>query len=188
MIGLSLIPLPYRVIAILAMVAGLMASAAGYHHHVFEQGVTQEKTRRDIIEGANTVRAKDELSSLNAKLRAAQSDLTKALADVATKQKDLNDEKAKSAAYQSDLLAGRQRMRILATCPGRLAQAGPVDSATAGAMDQGTTVEVDIGIGPAVAIDRLRTGHNEAVTRLDACIASYDAIQAAADKIIKDAP
>ncbi len=169
-----------KLIGIVLLVVSLGGAAVAYHHHVFQQGVTQESARRDKIEEDNSARADRERDALNEKIDAAQAVLDAARADVKKLTKDLSDEKAISSDRQQHLLAGTERMRILA----RARPPGP-DQQTAGGPavsgDQGAEVVVDIAGTAAAAIDQLRTEHNEAVKRLDACIVQYDAVKAAAD-------
>src|SRR4051812_6645368 len=177
-----------KICVVIAAVSALAGGALAYHHHVFEQGVTQEKDRRDKIDAANTIKAQSELAALNEKLRLAHAALTEALATVAARELELHHEQAISADRQSDLLAGRARERVLVTqhkqqCD--LAQVGQTGGASAASVDQGAGALEDLDPGVAANLERIRTNENNAIDRLEACSASYDAVKSAADKLEK---
>ena len=178
---------PYLIWIKIAAALALVGALVGYHHHVFEQGVAQESARRDKIDAGNTIAAQAELATLNARVRTAQAELAVAR-DQNSKLLTENDhEKATSAGLQLDLAAGTQRMSIL-TRQRAADRAGPATGSTAGPADQGAGVIEDIAPAVAAGLERLRSEHNEAIDRLEACIFSYDTVKAAADAIQKAQP
>lgn len=174
-------PLAVKAIAIIVLAATLIGGYAAWHHHVFEQGVTQEKDRRDKIDAQNTAKAQAELLALNAKMRALQTELTTAMADLAVKQQELQNAKAESDRYQSDLRAGRERLRVLvagrSACP-----SGPAAGSGTAAVDQGASVTADLDPEVAGNLVWLTTEGDTAIRRLNGCITAYDAVKAAADQ------
>jgi hypothetical protein len=159
----------------------LIAALAGYHHHVFEQGVKQESARRDKIDAANSLRAKTELSALNAKLKAAQTELDTAIANVASLEKDMQHEKAISSDYQLRLASGAERLRVL-TIQHHTDQARSADGAAIAAVDHDSEAVEDLAPAVGLSIEKLRSNENEAIDRLDACVIAYDAVKAASEQ------
>jgi hypothetical protein len=180
MTPLSMIPLPYKIGAALALAAAMVAGAASYHHHVFAQGEAHDKARSDAVMAANTLAATKELLSINGRMRKVQADLADAQTALQKLQQENDNEKAISSQRQSDLLAGRERMRILTRARNPVEAGSPAGSAAA-AVDQGAGVVADLDGGVAAGLDRIRERHNEAVRRLAACVVAYDAVKTAAD-------
>lgn len=174
-------PLLLKGLAGLLLFSAVTAGLAGLHHHVFGQGVAQEKARRDKIDAANTIAAQTELAGLNAKLRSAQSDLTKAIESLSVNQMELSNEKSISAARQSALLSGAARERVLVRARSErvVGETGSVGSAAVAAVGQGASDEEDLDPGVAAGLERLRANENSAVDRLNACVSAYDAVRAA---------
>lgn len=164
------------------LVLGLWAGIAWHDHKVFDRGVAQEKTRRDAIDAANSAKAEAERTRLNKLLASAQAELNSAIANLNQLKTELDHEKLVSSQRQADLLAGRERLRVLVRTERQADPSGHAQGASTSNMDQGTEVVADLAGTTAIAIDRLRTEHNEAVSRLDACIQAYDAVKTAADK------
>lgn len=173
-----------KLLAVLALVASVSGGLLWYHNHVFQQGVTQEKTRRDLIDIANTAKAEKELAVLNEKVRSAQAALTDALETIAARELELHHEQATSTVLQADLSAGRVRERVLVTrsVERNIAQTGQSSFSTAATMDSGTEVVEDLSPIVAVSLEKLRSNENTAIDRLEACIASYDAVKSAVDR------
>jgi hypothetical protein len=179
----DVIPLSWKIGAALALVAALV----GWHVHSVSaaraDGVKVESARRDGIDAINSARAKDELAVANGKVLAATIKLADVQADLQKLQTENDHEKLISSQRQSDLLAGRERLRILTTTARHPGQAGPPAGAAATAMDSGTG---DLAyIAPAVAsgLERIREQHNEAVRRLAGCIAAYDGVRDASQAL-----
>lgn len=163
-----------------ALALGLWTGVAWHDRTVFDRGVAQESARRDQIDRANSAKALAEQARLNKLLATAQAELNTAIANLSQLQTELDHEKQVSSQRQADLLAGRERMRVLVRATSQADPAGHAQGAPAAAVDTGTEVIADLAGTTASAIDQLRTEHNEAVTRLNACIQAYDAVQAAA--------
>lgn len=177
------VPVLYKVGA-----AALLVAMAGlWHVHAVESAAsaatTAEDARHQVIDAANTARAKAKLAASNDEVRKAQVALAAARADLAKLQTENDHEKLVSSQRQSDLLAGRERLRILTTAARHPDQAGPPAGAGAATLDQGTGAYADIDPGVAAGLDGIRERHNEAVRRLTACVAAYDAVKAAADSL-----
>jgi Skp family chaperone for outer membrane proteins len=178
---LTLIPLPWKIGGALALAGGLAAAGVAYHHHVYQQGVSAESVRRDVIEAANSKRADDERAALNKRIAAVQADLDKARTRVAELSRDYENEKAISAQRKRALAAGDERMQILARK--RSADPhGPPSGAATGTVDSGSRSDT-YDIDPAVAanLEQLRADHNGAIKALNACVEQYDALKSAAD-------
>lgn len=167
-------------VAVGLLALSLWAGIEWHDHTVFNRGVAQESARRDQIDAANSAKAIAEQARLNKLLAAAQAELNTAIANLSQLQTELDHEKQVSSQRQADLLAGRERLRVLVRATSQADPAGHAQGAPAAAVDSGTEVIADLAGTTASAIDQLRTEHNEAVTRLNACIQAYDAVQAAA--------
>lgn len=167
-------------IAGLLLIGTVLGGGAWIHHHIYHQGELAADARNAVINKANSDRANAERNLLNGKIALAQSNLTAARATLAVLQKEYDDEKVISNQRHADLLAGRERMRVLArqrpANPNR-----PAEGGSAGPVDQGAEIVVDLAGSAAAAIDQLRVDRNEAIRRLEACIVKYDAVKAAAD-------
>ncbi|MES2352118.1 MAG: hypothetical protein V4641_31510 [Pseudomonadota bacterium] len=178
----DVIPLSWKIGAALALVGALYGWHAYSVSAAHAAGVKVEKDRRDGIDAINSARAKDELAVANGKVLVATQKLASTQADLQKLQTENDHEKAISSQRQSDLLAGRERLRILTTARNP-AQAGPPAGAGAATVDQGAGAYADIDPGVAAGLDGIRERHNEAVRRLTACVAAYDAVKAAADSL-----
>lgn len=178
----DVIPLSWKIGA----AALLVAAVTGWHMHAVSAahtaGVQQESTRRDGVDAINSARAKDELAAMNEKVLDATRQIIDTQARLQKLQTENDHEKAISSQRQSDLLAGRERLRILTTAR-HPDQAGAPASTAAATVDQGTGALADIDPGVAAGLDGIRERHNEAVRRLVACVAAYDAVKAAADSL-----
>lgn len=169
----------------LVLAAALASGAVAYHHHVYKQGEDAANARATAREKANSDLADAELKKINAKLAQKQIELTAAIADLARLQKENDDEKINSAALQSDLLAGRKRLSVLVRQrPADPTQ--PPDNSCPAQVDSGATVSADLAERPAAAIEWLRSTREEAINRLDACVAAYDSSRKAVNDIAKD--
>jgi hypothetical protein len=169
---------------IAAICAALVFGALAYRGHVYDSGVAAESTRRDAIDAHNSLAATQARDDLNARIRVLQSMLDTARAQVEQIKKELDDANQISTQRQSDLLAGRAHERVLvdATCAAsKISPDGQAPGGTAGAVDSGSGIEVDLNPRVASWLERVRADHNAAVERLDACIQQYDAVKAAAD-------
>jgi len=169
-------------VAALALV-GFAVLGVWYHHHVFEEGVAQESARRDKIDAINKAKAENELAKSNERVDQAQKQLDYSREQLSGAFKDLENEKSKSAAYQSDLAAERVRYTVLVK-QHNASQTKDTASPGTGSLDQVSYVEADLSGSAAVSIERLRLNENSAVMRLNACIASYDAVKKAADSLM----
>ena len=155
------------------------ALAAGtaliWRAHLIDQGMALEAARRDQADAANAQRARDALAQANARTAAAQARLDAAIAELSALHKEFSDEQSNSAALQSELAAGRRRLSVLtrARAPD---PAGPGQGAAAAGVDPGTALAADLDGRVASDLEWARQTRNEAIRRLDACIAAYDAV------------
>lgn len=178
----SIIPLWWKIGAALALLGALYGWHAYSVSAAHAAGVQVEKVRRDGIDAINSARAKNELAALNDKVLDATRQVIDTQARLQKLQTENDHEKLLSSQYQSDLLAGRQRLRIL-TAARHPDQAGPPAGAGAATVDQGTGSYADIDPAVAAGLDGIRERHNEAVRRLTACVAAYDAVKVASDSL-----
>lgn len=171
-----------RWVAIAVLCALSAGAALAYRSHLINTGIAIEASRRDAIDRQRDMQAKAELSALNAKLAAAQAELGHALEHLNQLKSDLDNEKANSAALQSDLVAGRRRMSVAITGSCRSTQAEQAAGSTAADVDQGgepATATLDGRV--ASDLEWARSSRNEAIVALQACTAAYDAVKTAAD-------
>lgn len=171
---------------LLIAVLALGASVAWYDHKLSEAhsaGVGEEAARNDAETARNTALAQSELLDANGRLREAQEQLAAAQADLQKLQQENNHEKAISNKRQRDLAVGVERERVLVhvTSACHPAQAGQAESASATPMDNGPGAEADLDPGVAGWLEGVRSRHNDAVDRLNACISAYRAVKRAAD-------
>jgi hypothetical protein len=161
----------------------LSASAAlWYRGHLINTGIAIEATRRDKIDIERDRQARVELDDANARIRNAQANLDGAMNSLAKLQTELTHEQANSAAMQSDLAAGRRRLSVAITGACRPDQAEQAAGAGAAGVDPGgepATATLDGRV--ASDLEWARSTRNEAITALQACVASYDAVKAASD-------
>lgn len=176
------IPILYKVGAVAVLVALVGIWHEAEVHSAARKATTAEDNRHIAIDAANTARATAELSSLNDKARKTNAALAQAIADLKKLQSDNDHEKLLSTQYRADLLAGRQRLRILTTARDP-AQAGTPASPGAGNVDPQSPVVADIDPRVAAGLESIRGRHNDAVRRLQACIVAYDEVKAASDAI-----
>lgn len=179
----DVIPLSWKIGAALALLGALYGWHAYSVSAAHADGVKMEKDRRDGIDAINSARAKNELAELNDRVLDATRQVVDTQARLQKLQTENDHEKLISSRYQSDLLAGRERLRILTTAARNPTQAGPPAGAGTATMDQGAGAYADIDPGVAAGLDGIRERHNEAVRRLTACVAAYDAVKAASDSL-----
>lgn len=165
-------------IALLCVLAALGAMA--YRAHLIHMGVSLEAARRDQLDHARDAQARAALAQINAQLAAAQAKLAAALDHLNQLKSDLDHEKATSSALQSDLVAGRRRLSVAIAGTCRPAQAEQSTSASAAGVDPGgelTTATLDGRV--ASDLEWARSTRNESIVALQACVAAYDAVNAA---------
>lgn len=173
--------LPLRTWIIIGAVIAMISGGLWYRHHVFDMGVQQEKTRRDKIDADNDARARAKLADLNAKLAVAQAELSTAIANLATKEKEYNDERLEAQKLRDDLATGRQRLRVAVSARGACS-AGQAPGSAFASVDSRAAVEAELEPQVASGLVGLTDEGDAAITRLNACIAAYDAVKAASDK------
>lgn len=172
-----------ELIGIAALLTGLVLGFQWYQHHLIAQGVAQESARRDAIDRQRDAQAKAELAILNARVHDAQALLTAAQADVQRLENEVQHEKAVSSQRQADLLAGRERLRVLIRTAGGDAAPGPAQAGTAGAVDSaGSTATATLDGRVASDLEWARQTRNEAILAARACVEKYDALSQAVDK------
>lgn len=169
-----------RWVAITALCILVAAGALGYRAHLIAQGVGLEAARRDAIDAENDRRARAALADANARTRNAQANLDSAMASLSKLQTDFANEQANSAALQSDLADGRRRLSVLTRAPADN-PAGQGKGAGTANVDPGPAVVADLDGGVASDLEWARQTRNEAIERLDACIAAYDAVKRASE-------
>lgn len=167
-----------RWVAITAFCILAAAGALWYRSHLISQGVELESGRRDAIDAENDRRARAALDEANAKVRNAQASLDVTIASLSKLQTELSHEQANSAALQSDLADGRRRLSVL-TRARPADPAGQNKGAAAAVVDPGAAIVADLDGRVASDLEWARQTRNEAVERLDACIAAYDAVERA---------
>lgn len=161
--------------AVILACALAVSATLTWRAHLIGQGVAFEAARRDQVDAANTQRARDALAQANARTAAAQSRLDAAIADLAALHQEFSHEQSNSAALQSELAAGRRRLSVLthARAPD---PAGPGRGAAAARVDPGAAPAADLDGRVASDLEWARQTRNDAIRRLDACIAAYDAV------------
>lgn len=174
-------------IKVASAVALLVAFIVGYvwwDHHVFQQGVTQEKNRRDAIDAKNTIAAQKALGEANEKVRLAQSGLSDAINKLQDKQTELQNAKSTAASFQSDLLSSRKRLSVLiSNNKSSTNQIGSVDSASTVKLDTQSTITAYLDPTVAAGLVGIVSTGDQAITRLNGCIAAYDAVKSASDAL-----
>jgi hypothetical protein len=171
-----------RWIAIAVLCALSAGAALAYRSHLINTGIAIESARRDKIDAERDRQAKAALADVNARVHKAQAQLADAMADVAKLQSELTHEQANSAALQSDLAAGRRRLSVAISGTCHPAQTEQAAGATVAGVDSGgepATATLDGRV--ASDLEWARSTRNEAITALQACAASYDAVKAAND-------
>lgn len=172
-----------KLVAGLLLVLALIGGGAWYYHHVYHSGELAQKVRDDTAAKIESDRADAARAALNQRIAAVQADLAKSRERVAELQKDFDNEKAVSDARQRDLLAGRERMRVLVRAARPAGADGPAQGGSAAGVDSGGEVVVDIDPAVASNLERFRSERNRAAVALDACIVDYDALKAAVDAL-----
>lgn len=173
----DVIPLSWKIGATLALCGALWGGYAYWHHKVYQSGYkAAEAVGKENMRKAN-VDAELTLKTANDKVSLKQSALDEAIAKLSAKEKDYRDEQVKSTAYQRSLADGTVRMRILTTA-NQNCNAG--QNQNAGVVGVGALSETlaDVPARIAANLDRLRSNENEAITRLNACVESYETVRA----------
>jgi hypothetical protein len=171
-----------RWVAIAALCVLSAGAAVAYRSHLINSGVAMEASRRDAIDKQRDADAKAELADLNARLASAQSALEHALAHLNQLKSDLDNEKAASAALQSDLAAGRRRLSVAISGTCHPAPSEQAAGSTATDVDQGGEPATATLDGRAASdLEWTRSSRNEVIVALQACTAAYDAVKTAAD-------
>lgn len=173
-----------ELLGVLTLLAGFCGAVLWYGHEKHEQGVTEEKNRRDLLDFERDQQAKAELAKLNEQVSQAKMLLADAQGRVAQLTEEVNDAQAISGRRESALRAGVERERVLIRALGTGPNAAPGQGADAGSgpVDQagGPTAAI---LDPAVASDleRVRLSRNTAINAARACVIQYDALKAAID-------
>lgn len=168
--------------AIVALCVVAAGAALLYRAHLVNSGIAIEAARRDQVDHDRDVQAKAERDLLNSLIATKQAALDAALAKIDKQGKEITDEQARSAALQSDLVAGRRRLSVA------IAGACHPDP---GGHDQGAPVAgLDSASGPATAsldgraaadLEWLRQTRDDAIAGVRACIQAYDAVATASN-------
>lgn len=162
------------------LVLALWAGIAWHDHRVFSRGVAQESARRDVIEAAISAKANSERAHLNILLAAVQAELNSEKANVAKLQTELDHAQTSNTTLQSDLAAGRQRLRV-ALAVRAAGPAGSAEGAPAGGLDSQPGATADLDPQAASRVAELTGEGDAAIIRLNACILRYDALKQAVD-------
>jgi hypothetical protein len=173
--------------AIAALRLLLIAGALAYRAHLIDAGVAIEAARRDAIDAEQDRRAQAALMHANEQTAAAQQRLNAVMANLSLLQSELSHEQVNSAVLQSELGAGRRRLSVLtrARAP---APAGPDQCTAVAGVDTGTALAADLDARVASDLEWARQTRNEAIERLDACSAAYDAVRAATSVTLRPPP
>ena len=155
-----------------------LAAALGWRTHLIGQGIALEAARRDLVDAVNTQKARAALDLANARTRTAQQSLDAAVADLAALHMEFSHEQSNSHALQRELAAGRRRLSVL-TRARASDTAGPDQGPGAAGVDPGAALAADLDGRVASDLEWARQTRNEAIERLNACIAAYDAIGSA---------
>ena len=165
----------------------VIGCAIAYKRHLIGVGVAQEAARRDAIDERNRQLFVAALAAANLKVAVSQEIIDSNVRHMTNLERKFDHEKATSAVLQSRLASGADRLRVQIARP----DAGATQSFDGpGVADLGTGTGDFAYLAPHAAtfIERLRSGHNEAADRLDACIAAYDAVKLASDRLGETAP
>lgn len=165
-------------LAWLILAAGVAASALWYRADLIEQGVAKDKARSDAVIAAADHAAEVAVAGKNGQIRVLQAKLDATAVDNERIKGELDHEKTISTQRQLNLLAGRDRLRIL-THPAASPAVGnePPGCVTPAGMGSTAGVVADIDGTAAAWIDGVRTERNAVILRLAACVAAYDSVR-----------
>lgn len=154
----------------------------GYARHQFNLGVREEAARRDQIDDDNRQLFNAALARANLKVAVSQEIIDSNVRALQNLERNFDREKASSTTLQSRLASGADRMRV---------QIARADAGAARSFDGPGVADLGTGTGDfaylsprsGAWLERLRSEHNQAADRLDACIAAYDAVKLANDRL-----
>lgn len=171
----ELLPLPARLAAGALLLVASAGAALAYRASLIDDGRALERTERALVDATNATAAATALAAANAEIARRQTTLEAAEAALATKELEFHDQQARSTALQSDLAAGRQRLRVAASCaPAAPARQG--DAAAAAGLDpRGEPPAATLAPGVASDLEWARQTRNDALSALGACVVLYDA-------------
>ena len=164
----------------LAAAAVIGGAGIAAYRHIFDAGVQQERAAQQVRDKENDRLAAAALAVINARVAAAQADLILARAEVKKLERENEIEKTNSDDLQRRLAHGEQRLRVLVRTAAS-DEAEPNRGAGAVGVDPRPTTEVDLDGTVAANLEWLRSTRDQAIGRLGACIAEYDALKAAVD-------
>jgi hypothetical protein len=175
----DLVPLHWKVAGAVVLGVALLAGAAWYRQHLVEEGRAHERQLHELADERAARAAAAALASANEKVAAKQAVLDAALNSIAEREGELHAQENRTAALRSDLVTGRKRLPVAAACPGSHPAAADQGGAAAGLDPQpAAAAELDPQAAGRV-VELTGTGDN-AIVRLNACIAAYDAVEKAA--------
>lgn len=160
------------------LAAALAAGAVWEYHRIDKAGYNRANGEWNAYEKAQTARVEAATAALNAKIAAKQTELNVALAKLAELKAQNETQKAVSAGLQRDLVAGNKRLSVLTRQQGT-ADAGQNQGGTAGTVDTGRPVTTYLDGTVAANLEWLRSTREDAINRLDACTAAYQAVETA---------
>jgi len=174
-------PLMLKGLAGLALTIALVAGYSAWHHHVFQQGVTQEKDRRDKIDLEATAAAQANLAAANERVRVAQASVADTLAQIDAKNKELKNATKNLDALRADLRSGAQRLSIPVTS----CSSGAARPSDGSGVASGTGTEARAELLPETAgrLADIAADADEEVRRTNECIDRYSAMKAASDAL-----
>jgi hypothetical protein len=163
----------------LALAGFLLVVAAGgavaVVHHIYHRGELASDARAEAREKENSRLADLELAKLNEKVNQAKAELALAVADLVRIETELSHEKRDSAALQAEYLAGAKRLSVLVRQ--RSADpTGPSPGAGTAVVGDGPTVIADLPGETSSHLEELRSTREQAIDRLEACVAQYQAV------------
>ena len=173
---------PYLLYVKIGAAIAILAGLGWYHHHVYKQGYDTRSDEQLVTDAKNKAAAEDALSKLNSHVNEVQGELDKLTASLSTKQTELDHAKQISSDYQVRLAAGTDRLRVItkSTCTNK---ATIPESTGLTSVDNRAEATTELDGTVAANLVKLAGEGDEAITRLNACIVSYNLVKSAADAI-----
>jgi hypothetical protein len=175
----DLVPPAWRALAGGLVAMAVMGALLGYRLQLIDMGRKEEAARHAQADAERARVASAALTAANAKVADRQAALDAALLQLADRGKELYDQQTRVAALQSALAAGRVRLPVAATCPGGRPAGTGQDPAAAG-LDPQPAPAAELDPAAAGRLVQLTGTGDDAIIRLNACIAAYDAAAKAA--------
>lgn len=174
----DVIPISWKIGTAVALCGVLWAGYAYWHHEVYQDGYDVAEALYKKREAKATSDALTEKGKLDSAVNLKQAELDSALSKLSSKEKEYRDEQIKSSAYQRDLAAGNKRLRVLTTANSNCS-AGQASGRPSANVD--SLPEISTELEPKIASNLvgLTDIGDQAITRLNACISAYQALETA---------